>query len=110
MSESEEEYDYQQEVEPDDHTLKENMNRSRFFFAMICFLIAFIFLGIYFNNYYDIFSGWFLLAGVFVFGATGVFFLWSNSILNNLFSSMEDYQSNKTKSTFFTYENEEYLG
>ena len=73
MGELEEEYDYQREIEPDKHTLNENMNRSRYFFAMISFLMALIILGIYFNNYYDVLSGWLLLAGVFAFGVIGSF-------------------------------------
>src|SRR6516162_1669268 len=100
MGELEEEYDYQREIEPDEHTLHENMNRSRYFFAMISFLIALIILGFYLNNYYDVLSGWFLLVGVFAFGVVGVFFLLPNPILNYYFRSKEDYQSNKVKNTF----------
>lgn len=109
MGELEEEFDYQREIEPDEHTLHENMNRSRYFFAMISFLIALIILGIYLNNYYDMLSGWLLLAGVFVFGILGIFFLWPNPMLNSLFSIKEDYQSNEAKNTFLTIENEERL-
>lgn len=109
MGELEEEYDYQNEIEPDEHTLHENMDRSRYFFAMISFLITLILLGIYFNNYYDVLSGWLILAGVFTFGVIGVFFLWPNPILNNLFSTKEDYQSNEAKNTFLPVENEERL-
>ena len=109
MGELEEEYDYQNEIEPDEHTLHENMDRSRYFFAMISFLIALIILGIYLNNYYDIFSGWFLLVGVFAFGAVGIFFLWPNQILNNLFNTQEDYQSNDVKHNFIKIENDKSL-
>src|SRR5215470_11998494 len=109
MGELEDEYDYRREIEPDEHTLNENMNRSRYFFAMISFLIAFIILAIYFNNYYDILSGWFLLAGVLTFGAIGFFFLRPNSILNNLFGAKKDLQSNEAKNTFLTIENTERL-
>jgi predicted Zn-dependent protease with MMP-like domain len=109
MGELEEEYDYDREIEPDEHTLKENTNRSRYFFAMISFLIALIILGIYFNNYYDILSGWFLLAGVFAFGAIGVFFLLSNSIHNHSTDIEREYQGNKVANTFIEAEKEERL-
>ena len=109
MSEQEEEYDYQREIEPDERTLHENMNRSQYFFAMISFLFALIILAIFFNNYYDIFSGWLLLAGVIAFVAIGFFFLWPNPILNNFFRTKEDSQSNKVKNTFIEIENEAYL-
>ena len=100
MGELEEEYDYQKEIEPDEHTLHENMDRSRYFFAMISFLIALIILAIYLNNYYDVLSGWLLLVGVFAFGVVGIFFLWTNPILNNLFNTREAHQSNDVKHTF----------
>ncbi len=107
MGELEDEYDYQREIEPDEHTLHENKDRSRYFFAMISFLIALIMLGIYLNNYYDIYSGWLLLVGILVFGATCVFFLWPNPILNSLFSPKEAYHSNEAKNTFLEVEIEE---
>jgi predicted Zn-dependent protease with MMP-like domain len=109
MSEQEEEYDYQREIEPDEHTLHENMNRSRYFFAMISFLIAVIILGIYLNNYYNILSGWLLLVGAFAFGAIGAFFLWPNTLLNDLISAKRDYQSDKVENTFIEAEKEERL-
>ncbi len=111
MGESEEEFDYQREIEPDEHTLHENTHRSQYFFAMISFLIALIILGIYLNNYYDILSGWLLLAGVFAFGVIGVFFLWSNPILNRMISTRGDggFQSNEVKNAFINIENEEPL-
>ena len=109
MSELEEEYDYQNEIEPDEHTLNENMDRSRYFFAMISFLIALIILAIYLNNYYDVLSGWFLLVGVFAFGAVGIFFLLSNPILNNLFKTQEAHQSNYVKHTFLEIEDDKSL-
>jgi len=107
MGELEEEYDYQREIEPDKHILNENINRSRYFFAMISFLIALIILGIYLNNYYDVLSGWLLLAGVFAFGAIGVFFLLSNPILNHSTSLQRDYQGNEVGNTFLEVEKEE---
>jgi predicted Zn-dependent protease with MMP-like domain len=109
MGELEEEYDYQNEIEPDEHTLHENMDRSRYFFAMISFLIALIIIGIYLNNYYDVLSGWFLLVGVFAFGAVGIFFLLPNPILNNLIKTQEAHQSNDVKHTFLEIENDKSL-
>ncbi len=106
MSNSEEEYDYQREIEPDEYTLKENLNRSRYVFATISFLIALILLGIFFNNYYDILSGWFLLAGAFACGAIGIFFVWPNPIMNRMVSTTEDksFQSNKVEYSFIEEE------
>src|SRR5215469_16734580 len=103
MNELEDEYDYQREIEPDVHTLNENMNRSRYVFAMISFLIALIFLGIFFNSYYDLLSGWFLLTGAFVFGAAGVFFLWPNPRVRYEIRTTEDEsdQSSKGEFSFF---------
>jgi predicted Zn-dependent protease with MMP-like domain len=109
MGEIEEEYDYQREIEPDKHTLNENMNRSRYFFAMISFLIALIILGIYFNNYYDVLSGWLLLAGAFAFGVIGVFFLLSNTVMIHSTSIQRDYQGNVVGNTFLEAEKEERL-
>jgi len=109
MGELEEEYDYQNEIEPDEHTLNENMDRSRYFFAMISFLIALIMLAIYLNNYYDVLSGWLLLVGIFAFGVVGIFFLWPNPILNNLFNTQEAPQSNDVTHTFLEIENDKSL-
>jgi predicted Zn-dependent protease with MMP-like domain len=109
MGELEEEYDYQNEIEPDEHTLHENMNRSRYFFAMISFLIALLILAIYLNNYYDVLSGWLLLAGMFAFVAIGVLFLWPNTILSNIINKKRDYQGNEVKNTFIEAEIEEPL-
>jgi predicted Zn-dependent protease with MMP-like domain len=109
MGELEEEYDYQLEIEPDEHTRNENTNRSRYFFAMISFLIALIILGIYLNSYYDLLSGWILLAGVLAFGAIGVFFLLPNTLLNNSTSTQRDYQGNKVEHIFIELEKEESL-
>src|SRR5271169_5004828 len=97
MGELEEEYDYQREIEPDEHTRNENIDRSRYFFAMISFLIALLFLGIYLNNYYDFVTGWFVVLGVLAFGAIGVFFLLPNTLLNNSTSTQRDYQGNEVE-------------
>ncbi|HBE29361.1 MAG TPA: hypothetical protein DDW25_10785, partial [Ktedonobacter sp.] len=82
MNEQEEEYDHYSEAEPDEPTTSAQSNRSRYFFAMMSFLIALLFLNAYLNNFYDLLSGWLLLLGTFAFGALGVFFLWPNSVLN----------------------------
>ncbi|MGZ6368210.1 MAG: metallopeptidase family protein [Ktedonobacteraceae bacterium] len=109
MGELEEEYDYQNEIEPDEHTLHENMDRSRYFFASISFLLALIMLGFYLNNYYDVLSGWLLLVGVFAFGAVGIFFLWPNPILNNLYNTQEAHQNYNVTPTFLEIENDKSL-
>jgi len=109
MGELEEEYDYQHEIEPDKHTLHENMNRSRYFFAMISFLIAVIILGIYLNNYYDVLSGWRLLAWMLAFVAIGAFFVCPNTLLNRMINTKRDYQGNDVKNIFIEAEIEEPL-
>jgi hypothetical protein len=58
MPELKEEYDYNREPELDEHTRKAHKNRSRYFFAMISFLAALLFLSVYLNNYLNL-----LLAG-----------------------------------------------
>jgi predicted Zn-dependent protease with MMP-like domain len=87
MSEQEEEYSDHREPEPDEHTTSAQRNRSRYFFAMMSFLVALIFLSAYLNNFYDLLSGWLLLLGTFAFGAVGVFFLLPNSVLNRTMST-----------------------
>src|SRR5256886_8162047 len=82
MHEQEEEYDDQREQELDEHNTYAQSNRSRYFFALMSFLVALIFLSVYLNNYYGLLSGWLLLLGTFAFGAIGVFFLLPRSILN----------------------------
>src|SRR6266550_2810302 len=106
MGELEEEYDYQREIEPDEHTRNENINRSRYFFAMISFLITLLFLIIYLNNYYDFVSGW-LLLGVFVFGAIGIFFLRPNNLLNHTISTQRDHQGSEVENILIEAEKEE---
>jgi predicted Zn-dependent protease with MMP-like domain len=107
MSEAEEEYDYQREPEPDAQTLHVHSNRSRYFFAMMSFLVALLFLSIYLNNYYDLISGWLILLGAFVFGAGGVFFLRPNSVLNRTINTRRDYQSSKSEKSMMEVDDEE---
>ena len=110
MSELKEEYDYNREPELDEHTRKAQKNRSRYFFAMISFLAALLFLNVYLNNYLNLLSGWLLLLGIFVFGATGLFFLWPVSLLKkqSINSSM-DYQGSKVEESMIEDIEEESL-
>ncbi len=84
MNMAEEEYDDQHAPEPglDEPTTSVHGDRSRYFFALMSFLVALIFLSTYLNNLYDLFSGWLLLLGTFAFGAIGILFLMANSVLN----------------------------
>ncbi len=100
MSKAEEEYDYQREEEPDEQTIYMHTNRSRYFFAMMSFLVALLFLSVYLNNFYDLISGWLLLAGALVFGVVGVLFLQSNSLLNRTLNTGRNYQSSKRVKSF----------
>lgn len=87
MPEQVEEYDDHGETEPEEHSKSAHSNRSRYFFAMMSFLVALIFLSVYVNNIYGLLSGWFLLLGTFAFGAVGVLFLLPNSVLNRTMSA-----------------------
>jgi len=111
MHEQEEEYDDQLEQEPDEHTTYAQSNRSRYFFALMSFLVALIFLSVYLNNFYGLLYWharhstsrriqsqkpcWsacapyveLLLLGTFAFGAVGAFFLLPKSILNRTTST-----------------------
>jgi predicted Zn-dependent protease with MMP-like domain len=109
MAELEDEYDYQREQEPDEYTRSENINRSRYFFAMISFLITLLFLIIYLNNYYDFVSGWLLLLGVLVFAAIGIFFLRPNNLLNHTTSVQRDHRGSEVENILIEAEKEEGL-
>ena len=80
---SEEEYDDYHEPELDEPPTSAHSDRSRYFFALMSFLVALIFLSTYLNNAYDPLSGWLLLLGTAAFAAVGVLFLVPNSILNH---------------------------
>ena len=98
MPELMEEYDYNREPELDEYTRKAHQNRSRYFFAMISFLAALLFLSVYLNNYLNLLSGWLALLGILVFGAIGLFFLWPVSLVKNqAISSSMDYQGSKVE-------------
>src|SRR5207244_13431799 len=79
MDMQEEEYDDYHTPEPDEHTSSAQSNHSRYFFALMSFLVALIFLSVYLNNFYGLLSRWLLLLGTFAFGAIRAFFLlpWS---------------------------------
>jgi predicted Zn-dependent protease with MMP-like domain len=107
MPEQEEEYDYHREPEPDSQTIDMHKNRSRYFFAMMSFLIALLFLSIYLNNYYDLISGWLLLLGIFSFGAVGVLFLWPNNVFNRTINTGTDYKGSDIENSMMEVDDEE---
>jgi predicted Zn-dependent protease with MMP-like domain len=83
MELSEEEHDDDDEIPADDELpVHEKENRSRYFFAVICFLIALILLSFYLNNHFDFGPGLLLLFLAFFFGYLGVLFLRRKSSLN----------------------------
>src|SRR6516165_10182115 len=106
MPEQEEEYDYHREPEPDPQTIHMHKNRSRYFFAMMSFLIALIFTSIYLNNYYDLISGWLLLLGIFSFGAVGVLFLWPNNVFHRTIREGTDYKGDDIENGLMEVEEE----
>jgi len=110
MPELKEEYDYNREPELDVHTRTAHKNRSRYFFAMISFLAALLFLSVYLNNYLNLLSVWLVLLGIFLFGAIGLFFLWPVSLLKNQpINSGMDYQGSKVEESMIEDTEEESL-
>jgi predicted Zn-dependent protease with MMP-like domain len=107
MSEQKEEYDYHREPEPDPQTLHVHSNRSRYFFAMMSFLVALLFLSIYLNNYYDFISGWLLLLGIIACGAVGVLFLSSNNVFNRTINARADFKGSDIENSMMKAEDEE---
>ena len=95
MSEQEEEYDDHREPETDEPTTSAQSNRSRYFFALMSFLVALIFLSVYLNSVYDLLSGGLLLLGTLAFGATGACFLLPKSVLNRTLSTGRNDSSSK---------------
>ncbi len=79
----------------------------RYFFAMMSFLAALLFLSVYLNNYYDLISGWLLLVGAFVFGCVGALFLQSNSLLNRTLITGRNYQSSKNETSMIDVDDDE---
>src|SRR3989442_4348766 len=107
MSEQEEEFDYHREPEPDSQTITMHKNRSRYFFAMMSFLVALLFLSIYLNNYYDFISGWLLLLGIIAFGAVGVLFLSSNNVFNRTINTRADYKGSDIEKSAMVVDDQE---
>jgi len=82
MELSEEEYDDDETPADDELPVSEKDNRSRYFFAVMCFLIALILLSFYLNNHLDVGPGLLLLFLAFIFGYLGVLFWRRRSALN----------------------------
>ncbi len=66
----------------DDLPVHEKDNRSRYFFAMMCFLIALILLSFYLNNHLDVGPSLLLLFLAILSGYIGVLFFRRGSALN----------------------------
>lgn len=107
MSEQEEEFDYHREPEPDSQTITMHKNRSRYFFAMMSFLVALLFLSIYLNNYHDFISGWLLLLGIIAFGAVGVLFLSSNNVYHRTVNARTDYKRSDFEKSVMVVDDQE---
>lgn len=71
---SDEDYHDTSKPEFDEETLRSNEQRSRFFFAAMCFLIALLFLSVYLNNLTSL-NSTILQLGIVFFVATGIFLL-----------------------------------
>ncbi len=71
---SDEDYHYTGEPEFDEETLRSNEQRSRFFFAAMCFLVALLFLSVYLNNLVSL-NSTILQLGIVFFAAIGIFLL-----------------------------------
>ena len=82
MELSEEEYDDDEKRADDELPAHEKENRSRYFFAVMCVLIALILLSFYLNNHFDFGPSLLLLLLVFIFGYLGVLFFRRKSSLN----------------------------
>ncbi len=82
MELSEEEHDDDEIPADDELPVSEKDNRSRYFFAVMCFLIALILLSFYLNNHLDVGPGLLLLFLAFIFGYLGVLFWRRRSALN----------------------------
>jgi predicted Zn-dependent protease with MMP-like domain len=71
---SEEDYHFTGEPEFDEETLRSNEQRSRFFFAAMCFLIALLCLSVYLNHLTSL-NSTILQLGIVFFAAIGIFLL-----------------------------------
>lgn len=94
MELSEEEYDDDEIPADDELPVSEKDNRSRYFFAVMCFLIALILLSFYLNNHLDVGPGLLLLFLAFIFGYLGVLFWRRRSALNLKVGSWLDNEHN----------------
>src|SRR5712691_2226327 len=75
---SDEDYHDTGEPEFDEETLRSNEQRSRFFFAAMCFLIALLFLSAYLNHLTSL-NDTILQLGIVFFAAIGIFLLMRGS-------------------------------
>src|SRR6185312_12448928 len=86
MQVSEEEHDDDNEIDEipgdDELPVSEKDNRSRYFFAVMCFLIALILLSFYLNNHLDFGPGLVLLFLGIMIAYVGILFLQRRSALN----------------------------
>lgn len=83
---SEEEFDYAREPEPDEYTLRSNEQRSRYFLAAICFLLALLCLSAWLNHIPWL-NDTLLQLGMLGFAAISIFFLLRGSSTNPMSKS-----------------------
>jgi predicted Zn-dependent protease with MMP-like domain len=101
---TEEEYDYAREPEPDEETLRSNEQRSRFFLAAMSFLLALLCLSAYLNNISWL-NSTLLEIGVVVFAAIGIFFLLRrNPIHHEQLSPLDEHSEHHPMETEQRYE------
>lgn len=95
----EEDNHYIGEPELDEETLRSNEQRSRFFFAAMCFLISLLFLSVYLNHLTSL-NDTLLQLGIIVFAAAGIFLLLggASAVSKNLPTS-RNVHSNATQSS-----------
>lgn len=79
---SDEDYHDTSELEFDEETLRSNEQRSRFFFAAMCFLIALLFLSVYLNHLTSL-NSTILQLGIVLFAAIGIFLLMQGGTATN---------------------------
>jgi len=86
---------------------RERLPRSSFFFACLCFLIAFVCLGILVSKYLDFLSYLLLLLGIIVFGGVGILFLRQNSPLNRTARARMENESDEEEQALLLIQEEE---
>ena len=89
---------------------KERIPRSSFFFACLCFLIAFICLAILVSRYLDFLSYLLLILAVMVFGGVGILFLRHNSSLNRHAREWMENESDEEEQGLLDIQEEEMAG